>query len=205
MPEVLQRQPVGPMEQVAVLLHGRGSDEEDLFDLAGMFGPNTRVFSLRAPYPFGPGYAWFGMDSGGHPHLEQMRESVAMLDQFLDETADGCPAILLGFSQGGLMACATAAFREGRGIRAVATLSAPPMPDVPPGEPLKDLPIFWGHGTEDPVVPWERGQRTLAVIHELGAEVTARQYAMGHTLSQDEMTDLVHWLRHDLRPETDEK
>ncbi len=192
--EVLESRPKGLLQQVALLFHGRGSDEEDLFDLSGIFGPNTRVLSVRAPFAFGPGFAWYGMDGHGEANREQLQQSIRMLDQLVDQVSEGGPVILLGFSQGGLMACATAAHRQARGLKAAISLSAPPMPLPPEGEPLKDFPVFWGHGTEDPVVPWPRGQRTLEIVRSLGARVTAKRYAAGHTITEQEIDDLLEWL-----------
>ena len=46
-----------------VLMHGVGSNEQDLFGLAPYVPPHLHVLSLRAPFALGPGsYAWFEFD-----------------------------------------------------------------------------------------------------------------------------------------------
>src|SRR5689334_2129116 len=43
-----------------ILLHGYGSNEQDLFGLAPYLDPRFLILSLRAPYELMPGgYAWF--------------------------------------------------------------------------------------------------------------------------------------------------
>ncbi len=179
------------------MLHGRGSDEEDLLPLAPLFGETARVASIRAPYAFGPGYAWYGMRSDGSANLQQWRESVEALDRQLEEwiAAFQIPVFLLGFSQGGMMASALTLHRAGKDVAGVVSLSAPPLPDKSAMPTLKDLPVFWGHGLEDPVVPIERGEEALARVAASGARVTARRYPMSHTISQAELRDIERWLR----------
>ena len=43
-----------------ILLHGYGSNEEDLFSLAPQLPEDVYVISVRAPYDLQPyGYAWY--------------------------------------------------------------------------------------------------------------------------------------------------
>ncbi len=174
--------------RLAVMLHGRGSDEEDLLSLAFVFGADTRVISVRAPFSMHPGYAWYGDDAG------QLDESVAALNALIDQEAGTAPVILLGFSQGGLMACATAVHRQARNVRAVVSLSAPPLQTDARDKPLRDVPVFWGHGRQDPIVPFARGQEMRKMLEQLGAKVNARDYAMGHTISPQEAEAVSQWL-----------
>src|SRR5262245_17570874 len=45
---------------LVMLLHGYGSNEEDLIGLASAFDPRVLTLSLRAPLPLGYGsFAWF--------------------------------------------------------------------------------------------------------------------------------------------------
>lgn len=184
------REAVATGHRLAVMLHGRGSDEEDLLPLAFVFGADTRVISVRAPFSMHPGYAWFVSDAG------QIDESVAALNALIDQQADAGSVILLGFSQGGLMACATAVHRRARNIQAVVSLSAPPLTSHATDKPLRDVPVFWGHGRQDPVVPFDRGQTMRKTLEQLGAHVHARDYAMGHTISPKELEAIAQWLTH---------
>lgn len=190
-------QPGADHPQVAaLLLHGRGSHEEDLAPLAPVFGSTAHVLAVRAPIPFGPGFAWYGMRPDGGANVEQWRESVVQLDALVEEvrTRLRCPVLLLGFSQGGMMASAVALHRRGRDVPAVVSLSAPPLPMIPEPDSLRGVSVFWGHGTDDPVVTPERGQDALARLLQGGAEVDVHRYPIGHTISMPELRDVERWL-----------
>ncbi len=184
----------GPQEplRAAILLHGRGSDEEDLLPLRDVFSPDTRVLSVRAPYRWGPGYAWYEMDEYGSPRESELAASVAGIVEVIE--GQPLPVILMGFSQGGLMAVAAAAHRRGQGVRAVISLSAPPLPIVGTEQPLSGIPAFWGHGRQDAMVAPGRGQTMQEALVQLGAQVTGRQYNMGHTIVNEELDDIKNWL-----------
>ncbi|MDT7944714.1 MAG: alpha/beta hydrolase-fold protein, partial [Cyanobacteriota bacterium PSP.bin.10] len=101
---------------VLVMLHGIGSHEGDLFQLAPYLDPRLAVISLRAPIPWsGGGFAWFEMawtPEGLVGDPQQARNSLKLLSRFLEQTLpSGIPGIaldprqvyLLGFSQGAIM------------------------------------------------------------------------------------------------------
>src|SRR3712207_4936856 len=50
-----------------LLLHGRGADEADLMGIEGALDPRLTIVSARAPFRFGPGFAWYGMPQIGSP------------------------------------------------------------------------------------------------------------------------------------------
>lgn len=179
---------------ILTLLHGRGSNEDDLLSLAGQLDTDARVVSVRAPYRLGPGYAWYTFTDDGQPRLAEMRASLDKLVRLVDGQPQNLPVVLLGFSQGGQMAQGVAIQRAGRPIRALLSLSAPPLLEIPPGRPLEGLPAFWGHGRSDPVVSPQRGEESLEVLTKLGAAVQARRYAMGHTVIPEEIRDLRAFL-----------
>lgn len=184
------REAIANGDRLAVMLHGRGSDEEDLLPLAYVFGEATRVISVRAPFSMYPGYAWYGTEEGA------LQESIAELSHLIDQEAGSRPVLLLGFSQGGLMACATAIERQARHIAGVVSLSAPPLAADVSGQPLNGLPVFWGHGRQDPVVPWGHGQQMREILEKLGAQVQAQDYPIGHTISPEELEAVSQWLAH---------
>ncbi len=189
----------GQPTSVAIFLHGRGSDEEDLLPLAPLMGSEARVYSIRAPIPFGPGWAWYGIGRDGSANLEQWRASVEALEGFVAalpaDNQKALPLVVMGFSQGGMMAGALAIRRRREGLAAVISLSAPPLPEVPETGTLDGLPVFWGHGTEDPVVIPERGEEALRLLQRAGARVTAHRYPISHTISEGEIADIQRWLR----------
>lgn len=191
----IAREPETAPKRAVLLLHGRGSDEEDLLPLAGLFGLEAWIASLRAPYPFGPGYAWYGLSADGGVNVAQFLESVDVVSHFIDQISDrfSVPVFLMGFSQGGLMAAHVALMRSGRGLGGIMALSAPPPPvAVEPGR-LNEFPVFWAHGLKDPVVTWDRGQSMHETLQASGADLSSHQYSMGHTIVNEEIDDIRRW------------
>ena len=96
-----------------LLLHGYGSDENDLFSFAAELPNNYFVISARAPIPMQPyGNAWYAItiDPSGvkTSDNEGARESRDKIAHFIDEAVtaydlDPYNVTLLGFSQGTIL------------------------------------------------------------------------------------------------------
>ncbi len=190
---------------MAVLLHGLGADEQDLFGLAPWLDPRLLVVSARAPHEAQPmGYSWFDIDFDEVPpriDFQHVVESRGAILRFVEEAArtygaDPARVWLVGFSQGASMATACALARPEllRGIvahsgritrRAVPTLPAPA---------LAGFPVLWQHGRADPVVPVAFGHEAREVLGGLGMRVDYREYPIGHEISEESLRDLCGWL-----------
>ena len=107
----------GQAPPLVLLLHGSGSNEQDLLSLAphmsqacghGGKGGGAVVASLRAPYDQLGGYAWFHGNSAAPPLVainEQIAASTDKVIEFLEKApsalgTDPARAYLFGFSQG---------------------------------------------------------------------------------------------------------
>jgi phospholipase/carboxylesterase len=100
---------------VLLLLHGRGTDENDLLGLAPYVDERFLIVSARAPFQFqwGPGYAWYDIEQVGAPDAEKFpvsRDSIVILidEIFRDNEVNDKKLYLLGFSMGAVMASAVA-------------------------------------------------------------------------------------------------
>lgn len=188
-----------------VLLHGRGSDETDLMGLVPHLPAGLVVVSPRAPFPgvpwgYGPGWAWYRFLGRNRPEPASFEESQRALGDFLRELPGRLPVrpgalTLGGFSQGGTMSLAYA-LRNPGAVPAVLNLSGfladhPSVAATP--ETVRGTRVFWGHGTEDPSIPWVLGQEGRAVLTAAGAELEARDYPIGHTISLEELRDVAAW------------
>src|SRR5579884_3424899 len=84
------RQGDGP-HPALLLLHGRGTDENDLLPMALELDPRLFAISARAPlsFPYG-GHAWYDLDPRGvgYPEAESLKTSLQKLDRFLDEIVE---------------------------------------------------------------------------------------------------------------------
>src|ERR1700733_10610084 len=110
-----ERPPRGDPDGLLVLHHGRGSDEEDLIELADVFDPEQRlhVVAPRAPLqlPGSPGYHWYISARVGYPDRDSFHAAYRELAAFHDalwERTRITPerTVLGGFSMGTAMSYA---------------------------------------------------------------------------------------------------
>ena len=118
--------------------------------------------------------------------------------------ADNVPTerdvVPIGFSQGGLLAIQLLRVHPER-YRASICLSGFVAPGIVPGthpadERLAalDIPVFYGYGTADTVVPRFLVNETLAWLEE-HTWLSAHAYrGLDHSVSLDEFADLRQWL-----------
>ena len=188
-----------------VLLHGVGSNEGDMMSLAPFVDPRLWVVAARAPFPrrYG-GYSWFDYEAEG-PGLggPSIEESLVVLGRFLAEAVDRYSLdterlYLGGFSQGAAMTGAFTLLEPGRIAGAVMASGFLP-PDARPsryrGQDLAGTPIFQAHGTYDNVVPMHFAHQTRDYLATTAADLTYREYPMGHEVTADELSDLAGWIR----------
>lgn len=187
-----------------LLLHGRGADEADLISLAGALDPRLAVVSARAPFRFGPGFAWYLMDREGGPDDDTLRASLEALREFIPgmcETYDIDPdrLFLLGFSQGAVVSAALAMTPQH--VRGVIMHSGyvPAQSDFG-AEPrlLKDKPFFVAHGKYDDVIPVEAGRAGEEYLRSHGARVVYNEYPIGHSISEESLYELSDWLAREI-------
>ncbi|MGH7592651.1 MAG: alpha/beta hydrolase [Gemmatimonadales bacterium] len=192
---------------VLVLLHGRGSDERDLLPLGRLLHADATTVSVRAPFAaapwgYGPGFAWYQFLGGTTPEPESfvrgqdaLATLIAALPARLGRT--NAPMILGGFSQGGTSSLAFM-MRNPRWVHGVLVFSgflADHSSVAVTPERVRDTPIFWGHGTADPAVPYAAAEAGWAELRAAGAALEARSYpGMSHTISDAEMRDAGVWL-----------
>jgi len=186
----------GPFPTI-VTLHGWGASAHDLLGLAPFLQRGSAlVLCPEGPVSFeiGPGvvgHGWFPL---------AFQRGADLLRRFLDEAVARYPIdrrklVLLGFSQGGVMAY-DIALREPRRFAGLVALSSwLPAPLVPPKQPEHEgFPVLVVHGTEDPMIPVERARESRDALIRLGVGLTYREFEMGHEIRPEALRDLVRWL-----------
>ena len=174
-----------------VLLHGYGSNEEDLLQLAPYLPDDCQIVAFRAPLMLSPGAnCWYELAFTadgivGDPRqalhsLEILREAVTAAVKTY--TCDPARVAVLGFSQGGGMAGMLALTEPS--VRCSLVLSGiNPFSIVPAAAIMVANPrVAVFHGTYDEVVPITTGQATHAAFTALGASVTYAEFPIGHTI-----------------------
>lgn len=195
---------------LVVLLHGRGSDRHDLLGLAPHLAPEALVVTPEAPHPaapwgYGPGWAWYRYLGANIPEPESFERSQALLAEFLAELPSRLPIrtaglVLGGFSQGGTMSLGYA-LRNPGSAPLILCLSGflPHHPSVrATPEAVSSTHFFWGHGTEDPSIPFAMGEEGRAALRAAGADLETHDYPIGHGISPEEARDVRDWVARSL-------
>lgn len=200
-------QPAGGRPPLLLLLHGVGSHEDDLVGLAPYLDPRFLIVSARGPITLAPGmYAWFQVVLDPmHPTInpDQAEASRQALIRFIGEAAEAYAAdrrrvYLLGFSQGAIMSLSVALTAPSAVAGAVAMsgrLLPEVLPHLAPPQALRGLPILLQHGTADQVLPVQHGRAARDRLATLPVELTYREYAMGHQITEESLADAAAWLR----------
>ena len=183
---------------VTVLLHGYGSDENDLFGLVPHLPDDAVYAAVRAPLaPRWPmsGHSWYDIDEPGTRDAAGITRAARALLDWLD--ARGLERVgLIGFSQGGAVALQMLRIAPER-VRFAVNLSGYAAAEERDEDArLIELrvPVFWGRGSMDEVIPRAAIDFT-AVWLPAHSALSGRVYpGLGHAVSGEELEDLRHFL-----------
>lgn len=191
-----------------VLMHGVGSNEQDLFSLAPYVPAGYHVLSLRAPYPMGMGAnAWFNFSIGPEGlrsyDAEQEVASRAQVAETVKQAASqlGVPAertVVGGFSQGGIMALSLLLTQPQLAAAAMVwhgRLLSDALVPAAPGAALAGRALWISHGTRDEVIPLSHAHAMRNAVAPLAATLTYREYPEVHTIHPQELADSMAWLQ----------
>ncbi|MBK3780412.1 prolyl oligopeptidase family serine peptidase [Paraburkholderia aspalathi] len=200
---------------VIFLLHGMGSNEQDLMTLAGAFPDKYAVVSLRAPYELQPGsYEWYQgkvVDGTQDGDVSQLAASEQRIDDFVtalvrENRFDRLRVYLVGFSQGAVMSYEVG-LTHPRAYRGVGVMSGSLYgslkPQLRPSLPLSKMRVFISHGDGDQRIPVQSAADSYTSLMQLGVHPEFHVYpGMGHEINNAALGDLVHWLKFDT-PDSD--
>jgi phospholipase/carboxylesterase len=192
---------------VLLLLHGYGSNEDDLFSFATELPDEYYIVSARAPFDMQYGsYAWYAInfdaDENKFSDHNQARESRDKIAAFIDElvanySIDSNKITLIGFSQGAILSYAVALSYPEK-VQRVVAMSGYLNIEIIKEDYLKNsfsnLKIFASHGTVDQVIPVEWGQKAKPILENLGIATTYKEYPIGHGVSPQNFYDFKNWL-----------
>ena len=209
----LQTKPV-PVGSI-IWLHGLGADGYDFVpvvrELEALGAPAARyVFPHAATMPVTINggavmRAWYdiaGVDLVRREDEKGIRASQSQVEALIArETERGtAPSriVLAGFSQGGAIALQVG-LRQSDPLAAIVALSCYlPLAHSFASERASasaKVPIFMGHGTSDPIVPLARGIASRDALTAAGHKVEWHQYAMPHSVNEQEIRDIAEFLK----------
>jgi len=201
-------------QHAVVWLHGLGADGHDFEPIVPQLTSASRR-PVRFIFPHAPVRpvtvnggmamrAWYdilGVDIDRDQDMAGIHDSVRLIDAVLDEqiAAGVAPAnlVLAGFSQGGAIAlrCGLGRRESLAGLIGLSTylVEAASLGDWA-SESGRSMPLFMGHGSQDPVVPMALGEASARRLQSAGYEVEWQTWPMPHAVCAEEVQAIDHWL-----------
>lgn len=203
-----------------IWLHGLGADGQDFVPIADELNLPVAVRYIFPHAPMRPvtingGFvmrAWYDITqsppsaltrtgSDAHQDAAGIRASQIAVESLIkQEVANGIAPgniFLAGFSQGGAIVLHTA-LRQTTPLGGVLALSTYlPLAGSATDELLagaRVTPVFMAHGRNDPVIPFTLGAASREALREFGYAVEWHEYAMQHSVCEEELRDIEAWL-----------
>ncbi|MDR3001403.1 MAG: alpha/beta fold hydrolase [Fibromonadaceae bacterium] len=197
---------------VVIWMHGLGADGYNFAGIVPELGLPAGA-AIRFIFPHAPvmpvtinnGYemrAWYDitdMSLDRNPDIAGIEESSKLIAELIDaEIEKGISSekiVLIGFSQGGVMALHTAT-RYPQKLAGAASLSAyfPTAETMPKDGVNAKIPVFFGHGNFDGIVPVVLGKKAFDFFKANGNPTEMHTYNMQHSVCMEELKVLGKWL-----------
>lgn len=190
-----------------IMMHGYGSDENDLFSFSSELPEELFIISVRAPYPMQPyGNAWYAInfdeDQGKWNDNEQATESRDLIAKFIDEAIAEYPVdknnvTLLGFSQGTILSYAVALTYPEK-VKNIVALSGYINKDILPKDMDKKdyshLDFYCSHGSVDQVIPVAWARQIAPFLNTLKIKHKYSEFPVGHGVAPQNFFEFKDWL-----------
>ncbi len=189
-----------------LMLHGYGSDENDLFSFANELQDEFFIISAKAPYKLQPhGNAWYAInfdaDQGKWSDNDQAKSSRDCIAKFIDQVCKTYPVdsenvTLLGFSQGTILSYAVALSYPEK-VNTVIALSGyinEGIISFKPPENYKHLSVYSSHGSADQVIPVTWARKITAQLNDLKIAHKYSEFPVGHGVAPQNFYELKAWL-----------
>lgn len=195
-----------------IMLHGYGSDEEDLFSFASELPQELFIISVRAPYPMQPyGNAWYAINFDAEMNKwndnVQAQQSVDLIARFIDEACEVYPVnktnvTMLGFSQGSILSYAVALTYPEK-VKQIIALSGyineEILPENMQTKDYSNLDFYCSHGSVDQVIPVDWARKAPKFLDSLNIKNTYSEFPVGHGVAPQNFYEFKHWLSERLK------
>jgi len=205
----------GAANACVIWLHGLGADGNDFVPFAQQL--RLQEHGVRFVFPQAPvspvtinggmeTRSWYdilSLEFGSNEDAAGIRASSAAISALIQQQMDdGIAAeriILAGFSQGGAVTLHTGLRHTPRLGGLIALSTYLPLADSVAAEFAADnqgLPVFYGHGRHDPLIPIRLAEQSRDRLIEAGVSVEWHSYAVEHGMDMEELADIQAWLFH---------
>lgn len=195
---------------VLLTLHGTGSDERDISQIAAVLDPGAAVLSPRGKVSENGMLRWFARRGEGVFDVDDVMFRAGELVRFIkwavaEYGLAGRPLVAVGLSNGANIALAAALLHPTSVFRVVAFSGMYPLGDRMPESAtdssadvdpvsLAAVDVILLNGTADPMAPSESVDVLERVLLERGARVERAKRVGGHGITQADVDAARAWL-----------
>ena len=191
-------------EPLIILLHGYGSNENDLFSFKDFFNENYNIFSLRAPLTIYDGmYAWYDIYFENNvKSFDQAKaiissKSIAREIKIICEeyNCDEKRVTVIGFSQGAILGYSLALSNPGL-IKNLVALSGYVEEKIIEFNTKKiQTSIYISHGQNDDTIPFLESKKTLEILDKKGVFYEFNSFNQSHGVNKENLNSFLNWLK----------
>ncbi len=193
---------------VLFMLHGYGSNEEDLFSFAPELPEELCIIAIRAPYTLNPyGYAWYAINFDAEKgKWSNDEEAIASRDKIVGFIEEACATYgldsqnvnLLGFSQGTILSYAVALSYPEK-VKNIIALSGyineKLLKESYQKNDFSELRFYCSHGEVDQVIPVDWARKAPEILKKLGVEHIYEEFPAGHGVVPQNFYALKKWIK----------
>lgn len=201
---VREPEQITPSTPILFMLHGYGSNEQDLFSFREDLPKDWILISFRAPGSTEyEGFSWFDINFNNPQNFIDINQADEMIKVVIQNIMSiinhygltESKTHLCGFSQGGILGYALA-LKHPELFNKIALMSTYPeeklLTDiVNDKKKLENLRFFISHGTDDAIIPLEWGRKAADLLYDLSCYFSFREYMNGHGVNQKNYIDLM--------------
>lgn len=190
-----------------IMLHGFGSDENDLFSFASELPDTYHIIALKAPIAMQPyGNAWYNIyfdaTDGKFSDIPQAINSRDLVANCIDEICEKYKiqhqnVTLLGFSQGTILSFSIALNYPEKVSRVIGLSGYINEELLKEGYEKNDfskLKVYTSHGSVDQVLPVDWARKTKPFLEQLNIPCSYSEFPVGHGVAPQNFFEFKEWL-----------
>lgn len=192
------------IRRAVILLHGVGSNENDLFGLEDQLPDDLYVVAPRGTFVLGSGrFAWYDVDfSSGRPVIDAKQEALSreVIHAFVKQLKQKYrldEVYLGGFSQGAIVGYSFGLTHPNE-IQGIIALSGRLLDEIKPlvsqQADLSHVRVFLAHGVHDNVLGVHYAREARKYLEGLHVSVDYHEYGTAHGIDENILHDLRVWL-----------
>ncbi len=189
------------------LLHGYGSNKEDLFSLEGYLPKDHAIISFEAPItlPFG-GFTWFDIsqsdiiDRSYYKKKDDMDEISNNIIENIDKICNQfdlnkLDTSVLGFSQGASI-CWKLGLDYSKNVRRILPISSYINLNIFDNkiDTYNNILAYSSHGLYDDIIPISLVKETILELKKYNDNIIFEEFESGHTINQANLSSIIEWI-----------